>query len=441
MEITLDVDKSIEDRLSIQYFDSNYNGGSGSGWAGNGGWISGFANFYANQGKSIPWSNTNASYQDAWSTNKASVPANSIGLVPNYPIDHSIHEVRVFPPGLSQAADISDIENTLVQNEGIWFSFPCTNDFFNFWDYQSEANVWQPNNNSSIIGYHAVLCVGYDTEDPNNPCWIMLNSWGTTTGRPNGLFRVSMNLNYNSGNFQFETLENIFSNIPATTTMTTVTTTPIAFAVTSYNFSPNPIILGNSVNANISMTGGTAGTYTLDIWKDITLAPDQLVTSYSFAYTGTTNKSFSFAPTSSGSYHMSLVFNGNTLWSQPSDGTRLIVSSPVTTTTTTTVTTTPIAFAVTSYNFSPNPIILGNSVNANISMTGGTAGTYTLDIWKDITLAPDQLVTSYSFAYTGTTNKSFSFAPTSSGSYHMSLVFNGNTLWSQLSDGTRLKVN
>jgi hypothetical protein len=34
MEIALDVDNSIKDRLSIQYFDSNYNGGSGPNWAG-----------------------------------------------------------------------------------------------------------------------------------------------------------------------------------------------------------------------------------------------------------------------------------------------------------------------------------------------------------------------------------------------------------------------
>jgi hypothetical protein len=38
--------------------------------------------------------------------------------------------------------------------------------------------------------------VGYDDTDPANPYWIMVNSWGTTTGRPNGIYRVSMNLDY-----------------------------------------------------------------------------------------------------------------------------------------------------------------------------------------------------------------------------------------------------
>jgi hypothetical protein len=38
--------------------------------------------------------------------------------------------------------------------------------------------------------------VGYDDTDPNNRYWIMLNSWGTTTGRPAGLFRMNMDMNY-----------------------------------------------------------------------------------------------------------------------------------------------------------------------------------------------------------------------------------------------------
>ena len=124
MEIALDVDMSIKNRLSIQYFDSNYNGGSGPNWAGNGGTLPWFASFYSGQGRAIPWSNTNASYQDTYATNGARVPASSIGLVPSYPVDRNIHEVRVFPSGESQAAAITDIESILVQNEGVWFLFP-----------------------------------------------------------------------------------------------------------------------------------------------------------------------------------------------------------------------------------------------------------------------------------------------------------------------------
>ena len=41
-----------------------------------------------------------------------------------------------------------------------------------------------------------MLCVGYDDTDPNNRYWIMLNSWGASPGRPNGLFRMNMDMDY-----------------------------------------------------------------------------------------------------------------------------------------------------------------------------------------------------------------------------------------------------
>lgn len=53
----------IFNRLSIQYLDSNYNGGTGS-WACCGGWEGSFADFYSTQKKFIPWSNANANYHD-----------------------------------------------------------------------------------------------------------------------------------------------------------------------------------------------------------------------------------------------------------------------------------------------------------------------------------------------------------------------------------------
>ena len=42
-----------------------------------------------------------------------------------------------------------------------------------------------------------MLCVGYNDDDPDNRYWLMLNSWGTASGnRPNGLFRLDMDMNY-----------------------------------------------------------------------------------------------------------------------------------------------------------------------------------------------------------------------------------------------------
>ena len=46
-------------------------------------------------------------------------------------------------------------------------------------------------------GGHAVLCVGYhDEEGTDNDYWIMLNSWGAPSRRPNGLFHVNMHMDY-----------------------------------------------------------------------------------------------------------------------------------------------------------------------------------------------------------------------------------------------------
>jgi hypothetical protein len=45
MEIALDAQNGIKDRLSIQYLNSNYNGGSGSSWACCGGSCTEVANF------------------------------------------------------------------------------------------------------------------------------------------------------------------------------------------------------------------------------------------------------------------------------------------------------------------------------------------------------------------------------------------------------------
>ncbi len=54
MEIALDVQNGIKDRLSIQYLNSNYSGGSGSNWACCGGTLAYLAHFYAGTKQAIP---------------------------------------------------------------------------------------------------------------------------------------------------------------------------------------------------------------------------------------------------------------------------------------------------------------------------------------------------------------------------------------------------
>jgi len=208
MEIGLNVQRNIKDRLSIQYLNSNFDGGSGGDWACCGGWLSDVANFYSASDKAIPWTNANAHWQDgarSCEDYQTSVPGSAITTSPSYPVNSiEAQSITTFGPGVTQEQAISNIKNVLNQNKAVWFAFFLpTNDewnaFTNFWSYQPETAVWNPSfpSGKSLINGefagHAVLCVGYDD---TNRCWIMLNSWGAPSNRPNGLFRVSMDMDY-----------------------------------------------------------------------------------------------------------------------------------------------------------------------------------------------------------------------------------------------------
>ena len=134
------------------------------------------------------------------------VSASTISTNPHY--DLSAISVNTIPTQkLAKEEAISNIKNVLLQGKGIWFAYylpdkSAWNNFFSFWGTQPESAVWQPDSACGRSfdyqngGGHAVLCVGYDDTDPNNRYWIMLNSWGNTTGRPAGLFRMNMDMNY-----------------------------------------------------------------------------------------------------------------------------------------------------------------------------------------------------------------------------------------------------
>jgi hypothetical protein len=116
LEVALDVQRSVKDsRLSIQYFDSNY-----TPWAGCGGNAYSFGNFYASKLKVIPWSNTNAAYQDgsrSCSSGSSLVNKSTISETPSYAIT-SIGPVQQIPTqGVGQAAAIANIKNILDQNQ------------------------------------------------------------------------------------------------------------------------------------------------------------------------------------------------------------------------------------------------------------------------------------------------------------------------------------
>jgi hypothetical protein len=209
LEVALSVQDGIKDRLSVQYFASCFNGGVGEDWACCGGWLDGFADFYRANGFVIPWSNENASWQDGtqWCEDfSTSVPCGSIATTCSYPLADCAAP-RIETHGVGKEAAIANIKNVLHQNKAVWFAFffPNATDigqFRDFWWSESEQSIWDPD---YLCGHtwveaegagHAVLCLGYNDTDPQHAYWIMLNSWGTTEGRPNGLFYVDMDMDY-----------------------------------------------------------------------------------------------------------------------------------------------------------------------------------------------------------------------------------------------------
>jgi hypothetical protein len=207
VEIALNLEKGIKDRHSIQLFNSC----RGGQYACCGGTAALFADWYRGNEYSIPWSNTNASFADGARTcamGSSTVSCVDIAKKPDYPIT-SITAVRIPTMKVGQAAAIANIKNVLNQNKAIYYAYDLAtkadwDNFRNFWNNKDETAVWSPDPlcghaRDAGGGAHAVLLVGYNDDDPNpaNHYWVMLNSWGTAKGgRPHGLFRIPMRINY-----------------------------------------------------------------------------------------------------------------------------------------------------------------------------------------------------------------------------------------------------
>lgn len=238
MEIEHLVENDVYDRLSIQFLNSTYGEGDGEDYACCGGYIADLRDFYASAGFAVPWDNFNADWHDGGTScgGSTTIANNTIVQTPLYNISY-IEAYRIETRGYGQQHAIDSIKYFLDTNKPVYFSYylpdaATWDSFQNYWRNQTEDVVWSDfscgaeyNHDTNEGGGHAVVCMGYnDEEGTANDYWIMLNSWGTAGGnRPNGVFRVPMDINYEcelddmSGlwddyNLNFFILDVIFAN-------------------------------------------------------------------------------------------------------------------------------------------------------------------------------------------------------------------------------------
>lgn len=211
LELALYAQRSVKDRLSVQLLDACYRNdpypGGDAFCACEGGNLAMFANFYNGKGYAVPWSNPGAAYADAGGT--CTTTCGDITTTPNYAFSGAVTAQSITTISVSQDDAIANIKNILNQNRGVWFAYyladdPGWSDFFDYWADDGESVLWNPDSycgvsvGASEYGGHAVLVVGYDDNDPDpaNHYWVVLNSWGATVKRPNGLYRMKMRMNY-----------------------------------------------------------------------------------------------------------------------------------------------------------------------------------------------------------------------------------------------------
>lgn len=208
MEIQLGYRKDIKDRLSVEYINSNIKS-SGQDTPCCGGWLDYLTKFYTDRGQAVSWSNSNAQWEDGSCSCEggSAVQPDTVSTSPSYSIT-SIKTEKIPTQGVGRDLAISNIKSVLHQGKAVWFAFFIPNkdgwdDFYNFWNNQKETAIYRFDTSSGTPydkegGGHATVIVGYDETDPNNPNWIVLNSWGASSNRPNVLFRVSMDMDYDS---------------------------------------------------------------------------------------------------------------------------------------------------------------------------------------------------------------------------------------------------
>jgi hypothetical protein len=218
--------------------------------------------------------------------------------------------------------------------------------------------------------------------------------------------------------------------------------TPLSITFNGWYVGGSPVTTANetdTVTANVNLTGGDSGTYTIRVRRDISFGTDQTIQEKSFSYDGsTTTQQISFIPpyatgeSSTNGYHIDILKDGATIWTMPNSyPPRLRVAA---------ISGGPLSINFDGWYVNGNQVTSaskGATVTAVISLLGGEAGNYTIQIRRDISFGADEVVTQVTFSYDGTSDiKQVLFIPTyatgesSTNGYHIDILKDGITVWS-----------
>jgi len=147
LEIAHAAQNGARDRLSVEYLDANYRPASPwYRWAGDGGFLSDFRDFYASTRTAVPWSNPNVDYRDGglWcgENGRSLVPAYAIGTDPSYRLA-SIESERVVTRHVGREQAIANLKAVLDRDRAVWLAFYLPNAtawqaFYGFWGTGTE---------------------------------------------------------------------------------------------------------------------------------------------------------------------------------------------------------------------------------------------------------------------------------------------------------------
>jgi len=219
------LNSGVDAPISVQFFNSNYNNGNigqvkPHDWACTGGDPETFADIYnhsfyqsdPNLPFVIPWTNDNATYEDyniidAPNTT-TNMPKDRISTTPHFRFSSMQAKSGVKNPA-NTTETINDLTEILAEHRVIAYSIFWPNNstldtFRDFWENYSQDTIYDPSNTDGLEWTngdgHTMVIVGYDktSSNPDNWYWIVQNSWGTSSNRQYGQFRLKMNMDYNA---------------------------------------------------------------------------------------------------------------------------------------------------------------------------------------------------------------------------------------------------